>query len=227
MRSLALLALLTALAPCASAQRLAHTPQFHSPSGRLAFAPNSHPSAFRRPSPLTSLPFPLLGDSFNLQDLYSSGYPVASAPPLFLVQAASALSSSSQPPAPSEAVGPGNDPSQPLMIELQNGRYGRVANSPADSDALPLPLASSAAAAPFHDLPPAILIFRDGHSEEVRDYTIANGFLYARGDYYTNGYWNKKIDLATLNVTQTLQANHTRNTKFALPTSPTEVITRP
>jgi hypothetical protein len=76
-------------------------------------------------------------------------------------------------------------------------------------------------------LPAAILIFRDGHSEEVRDYTIAEGILYARGDYYTDGYWNKNIDLATLDVGQTLQANATRNVKFVLPSSPNEVITRP
>ena len=79
----------------------------------------------------------------------------------------------------------------------------------------------------MHDLPPALLVFRDGHSEEVRDYTIADGVLYARGDYYTDGYWSKKIDLSTLNVSQTLAANAARNVKFVLPASPNEVITRP
>ena len=78
-----------------------------------------------------------------------------------------------------------------------------------------------------HTLPPAVLIFRDGHTEEVRDYAIADGTLYARGDYYTDGYWNKKIDLSALNVAETLQANTKRNVNFVLPTSPNEVITRP
>ncbi len=77
------------------------------------------------------------------------------------------------------------------------------------------------------ELPPVVLVFRDGHSEEVRDYTIADGFLYARGDYYTDGYWNKKVDLATLDMAQTLRTNASRNTKFVLPSSPNEVITRP
>jgi len=76
-------------------------------------------------------------------------------------------------------------------------------------------------------LPPAVLIFRDGHREEVGDYTIADGFLYARGDYYTDGYWNRKIDLSTLNLNQTLQANADRSVKFVLPSSSNEVITRP
>ena len=82
-------------------------------------------------------------------------------------------------------------------------------------------------AKPSEPLPAAVLIFRDGHSEEVRDYTIADGMLYARGDYYTDGYWNKKIDLATLSVAETMQANANRSVKFVLPSSPNEVITRP
>jgi hypothetical protein len=61
----------------------------------------------------------------------------------------------------------------------------------------------------------------------VRDYTIADGSLYARGDFYTDGFWNKKIDLASLNVAETMQANASRNVKFILPSSPNEVITRP
>jgi hypothetical protein len=86
---------------------------------------------------------------------------------------------------------------------------------------------TTAASSPAQNLPSAVLIFRDGHSEEVRDYTIADGILYARGDYYTDGYWSKKIDLAALNVPETLQANANRSVKFVLPSSPNEVITRP
>jgi hypothetical protein len=125
-----------------------------------------------------------------------------------------------------------------VMIELQNGRYVRVDSPAANGDATLLksppnqPRASSAhepaaAPSPAQNLPSAILIFRDGHSEEVHDYAIAGGILYARGDYYTDGYWNKKIDLAALNVPETLQANATRSIKFVLPASPNEVITRP
>ena len=91
----------------------------------------------------------------------------------------------------------------------------------------PGPMIAVAAEPSGRELPASILIFRDGHSEEVHDYTIADGFLYARGDYYTDGYWNKKIDLAALNLTATMQTNSTRNVKFAIPSSPNEVITRP
>jgi hypothetical protein len=75
-------------------------------------------------------------------------------------------------------------------------------------------------------LPATILIFRDGHSEEVRDYTIADGFLYICGDFYTDGYWNKRISLASLDLSQTSQANARRNVNFVLPLSPNEVIAR-
>jgi hypothetical protein len=84
-----------------------------------------------------------------------------------------------------------------------------------------------AAAPAARELPAAILIFRDGHSEEIHDYTIADGSIYARGDFYTDGYWNKKIDLSALNLAATTQTNSARNVKFVLPSSPNEVITRP
>jgi hypothetical protein len=257
--------LLTAFTPGAAAQRTApahaaapHTaiPRFNLPTGSFALGRGAYPSRFRSPFPYTSLPLPFFGDSFNLDDLYSTGYPVASQPPVFLLQAAHALSG----PADYAAAYPAIEPAipQPLMIELQNGRYVRVNSTPADGEALPLTAAldraqseqtqpakstranstrlakansadqpTIAAAPPAHDLPPALLVFRDGHSEEVRDYTIADGVLYARGDYYTDGYWNKKIDLAALNVAETMQANSNRNVKFILPSSPNEVITRP
>jgi hypothetical protein len=134
--------------------------------------------------------------------------------------------------------------SQPLMIELQNGRYVRVNSTAIDGQALPLNASSNGPtsfapagdqsregpvlpADPSPDLAPVVLIFRDGRSEEVRDYTISNGTLYARGDFYTDGYWNKKIDLSGLSVSETLQTNASRGVKFLLPSSPNEVVTRP
>jgi hypothetical protein len=177
------------------------------------------------------LPFPFLTDFFNPDDIYSTGYPVASEPPLILVQAARAMAGSAGYPGRRDSYSESPTP-QPLMIELQNGRYVRINSTPANGEVLPAKSSSSdapdtRAAAPTHDLPPAVLVFRDGRSEEVRDYTIADGILYARGDYYTDGYWNKKIALDALNITETVQANTTRNVKFVLPTSPNEVITRP
>jgi hypothetical protein len=211
----ALFALLTVLTPRAAAQRGGH-----------GFGQSTHRSGFRQSSryisPYTSLPFPFLGDFFNLDDLYSAGYPVASQPPVILVQAARALPDSSDHPAQPKAE-PATK-TQPLMIERQNGRYVRVGSTPTGGELLAVSSNNEPARAP---LLPALLVFRDGHSEEVRDYAIADGFLYARGDYYSDGYWNKKIALSTINLPQTFQANTARNVNFVLPTSPNEVITRP
>jgi len=117
----------------------------------------------------------------------------------------------------SNNVHPDNGPSKSA-----NSRFTKPAHNSAPSSA---PI--TAAAPQARNLPPAVLIFRDGHSEEVHDYTIADGVLYARGDFYTDGYWSKKIDLSALNLTATMQTNSTHNLKFVIPSSPNEVITRP
>ncbi len=232
--SLALVTLLTALV---AAQRTAHAsaprPHFNQPTGHFALGQNAR--GFHR-SPNTSLPFPFFGDFFNPDDLYSTGYPVASQPPIFLLQAASAPAGSSdyltQPHHNREPA----TPTQPLMIERQNGRYVRISSTPANGEPLPQQPAQAqtkdakrmlTAEPGPHNLPPALLVFRDGHTEEVRDYAIADGTLYARGDYYTDGYWQKKIALSALNVPQTIEANARHSIKFILPTSPNEVVTRP
>jgi hypothetical protein len=267
--------LATALLTPAAAQRTAfaspaHAPApprtamhaFNSRSANFALGRGAHSSGFHRSSPYpyayASLPFPFFGDSFDPNDIYSTGYPVASQPPPFVLEAARAFANSSSPMGFAPALDNNRESasSQPLMIELQNGQYVRVNSTATEVDdghdltSAPsgttkknpqpaksarnysLPPADSSPAlgivpARSHELPPATLIFRDGHSEEVRDYTIADGILYARGDYYADGYWNKKIALSTLNVAQTVQANTSRNVNFVLPSSPNEVITRP
>jgi len=226
MRILALFGLFVALTPWAAAQRAAHaitphptTPHSNLPAG-LSFGRVAYASRFRQPFPYTSLPFPFFADSFNPDDIYSTGYPVAAQLPLIMLQAARTMAhpdyGDREPATP-----------QPLMIELQNGRYVRVNRAAADGEPVLLDLAPDYTPSPPRELAPVLLVFRDGHSEEVRDYTIADGILYARGDYYTEGYWNKKIDLSTVNVARTLGANAVRNVKFVLPSSPNEVITRP
>jgi hypothetical protein len=140
------LAVLT-LTPLAVAQRAsapahaapAHSAVTHSKSlGRnSSFARAGHPSAFRRSSPLVSpfgsLPFPFFGDSFDPNDIYSTGYPVASEPPPFLMEAVRQLAGSGASSMSQAMSQPNNhQPSSndPLMIELHNGQYVRV-DSPA------------------------------------------------------------------------------------------------
>src|ERR1035437_7705536 len=77
------------------------------------------------------------------------------------------------------------------------------------------------------ELVPAILVFRDGHREEVSDYMMADGVLYTRSDYYTNGSWNRKIELSSLNLPETVKSNQSHGLRFQLPSAPNEVTVGP
>jgi hypothetical protein len=160
-----------------------------------------------------------------LGDPFYADYPVAplTIPPQYLVvQPTPAIDT------PPEAK------SEPLMIELQGNRYVRYggkqqpgergANSPPDyveADAKsPSPQAQ-------RELPPTVLIFSDGHREQVPGYAIVGSTLYANGDYWQSGHWTKNIELSALNIPATVQANHKNGVKFLLPSAPNEVITRP
>ena len=77
------------------------------------------------------------------------------------------------------------------------------------------------------ELPPAVLVFRDGRTEEVSSYTIMSGTIYSKADYWTSGSWTRKIQIADLNVPATLKLNHEHGLNFVLPASPNEVVTRP
>ena len=83
------------------------------------------------------------------------------------------------------------------------------------------------AAEPARKLLPAILVFHDGRREEVSEYTIVNGTIYSKADYWITGSWSKKIAIADLDVPVTLKLNQERGSKFMLPASPNEVMVRP
>jgi hypothetical protein len=76
------------------------------------------------------------------------------------------------------------------------------------------------------ELPPAVLVFRDGHREEVAKYTIVGTTISVMTDYWKTGSWTRKIPIAELNLAATLQANQERGAKFSLPSRPSEVIVR-
>jgi len=133
-------------------------------------------------------------------------------------------------------------PTQPLLIELRGDRYVRVSGEETSGTEMinQTPAAPRRTARPpdvatqvadrelaARELVPVVLVFRDGHREEVSDYTIADGVLYTRGDYYTDGSWNRKIELNSLDLPETVKSNQLRNVRFQLPTSPNEVIVRP
>jgi hypothetical protein len=75
-------------------------------------------------------------------------------------------------------------------------------------------------------LPPAVLVFRDGHQEEVERYVVHGNVLYSSADYWTTGSWTRKIPIAELDVPASLKLNAERGGKLSLPTRPNEVVVR-
>jgi hypothetical protein len=135
---------------------------------------------------------------------------------------------------PPTAATPPETKSEPLMIELQGNRYVRFGGrqqSPERGTTAPLDYAEAGQFSTQRpaqpELPPTVLIFRDGHREQVPEYAIVGGTLYASGDYWQSGHWTKNIQLSTLNIPETVRANHDNGVKFLLPSAPNEVVTRP
>ncbi len=111
----------------------------------------------------------------------------------------------------------------PLLIERQGDQWVQVTGY-SQAPAVPSP---SKAAEPPQELPPAVLVFRDGHEEEVKSYTIIGDALYTSANYWTTGSWKRKIEIANLDVPATLKLNQERGSKFSLPSGPREVVFRP
>ncbi len=163
---------------------------------------------------------------------YDSGE-VSQQPQMVVVQA-SAPAPSPAPPAPRES----------LLIEWQGDHFVRTTSTRDSAGALiatdysekssaplsaiaPPVAAPKGAALPPRELPPAVLVFRDGHKDEVSDYTIMNGTIYSKADYWTTGSWTRRIQIADLDVPATVKLNQERGLKFRLPASSNEVVTRP
>jgi hypothetical protein len=88
-------------------------------------------------------------------------------------------------------------------------------------------VASQKEAAPHSPaLPRAVLVFRDGHREEIERYVIQNDVIYANADYWSTGSWKRKIPTAQLDVPATLSLNQQRGGRFSLPSGPGEVAVR-
>ena len=136
-------------------------------------------------------------------------------------------------------------PLEPLLIEWQGDHFVRMTLSqkasasgqtaPDYAERAPLRSSGSRRSVPWRkdagepprELPPAVLVFRDGRKEEVSSYTIISGTIYSKADYWTSGSWTKKIQIAELDVSATLALNQERGLKFVLPAGPNEVIVRP
>lgn len=184
----------------------------------LHFSPQGR-SVEPRYGPRFFSPLPLYSGLYY-SDLLDAGYPVASQPPVFIVQSA---------PQAASASDTASSPTEPLLIELQDGRYVRLSGEAnagvetIDRVSVRHEEVSKQKAEPI----PALLVFRDGHKEEVSGYTIADGMIYAGSDYSANGAWTRKIELSSLNLTDTVESNKSRGVRFQLPTASNIVIVGP
>jgi hypothetical protein len=133
-----------------------------------------------------------------------------------------------------------------LVLELQDDHWVRITNSgqsqsdgqssvlksaevskpSSSSDITPATVRRTAAAEPASALPKAVLVFRDGHQEEIRKYMIVGTTIYSSTDSWSNDSWTRKVQIAELDVPATLELNQERGTKFSLPSGPNEVMIR-
>jgi hypothetical protein len=173
----------------------------------------------------------VLGSSFFYGDYATEPASNESSPQIIVVQVPAEGPKAAEEPAKVES----------LLIERQGDHYVELgtpqaqnggsatttAAAPAYGKPAEVSLSPARVQPPAPKLQPVVLVFRDGHREEVRDYTIADGILYASGDYWTDGYWTKKIPLAALNLPCTQQASQQHGAQFVLPRFANEVIVRP
>jgi hypothetical protein len=147
--------------------------------------------------------------------------------------------------APSASAAPVPDAHESMVLELQGDHWVRIRNSgelqtggqseqPGSAQASNLPSAippatprRTDAQEPPAALPTAVLVFRDGHTEEIGKYAIIGATIHANADYWTSGSWTRQIQIAELDVPATLKLNQERGSNFRLPSGPNEVMIRP
>jgi hypothetical protein len=156
-------------------------------------------------------------------------------PPQIIVQTAT-------PAAPAPATVSAPKPPESLVVELRGDHWVRLTGYGASeiagqirstdqqsveqqSESVVRPQAGRTPVA--RALPPAVLVFRDGHQEEAARYTIIGKTIAIKTDYWTSGSWTRRVAIAELDVSATLKANQERGAKFYLPSRLGEVVMRP
>ncbi len=192
----------------------------------MGFAGAPHPGSAFRLSGRTRLVRPARHHSyagFAYYPYYDSDYePVTSEePPVNLV-----VAQPEQPPVPVA------HPVESLILENRDGQWVRIptgSHLPVSPEYMQ-PQASSTspkeASQPPTKLPPAVLVFRDTHQEEVGRYVVQGNSLYTSADYWSTGSWTRRIPIAELDVPASVKLNAARGGSFSLPTRPNEVVVR-
>jgi hypothetical protein len=94
------------------------------------------------------------------------------------------------------------------------GTYARQYDLPLTREVTPepTPAVAAAAPAPVPDQPNTLLVFRDGHTAEIKNYAIKGDLLYDLSDGRA-----RKIALADLDLAATRKQNDDRGVDFELP----------
>jgi hypothetical protein len=250
MRNRIAIALLAAVAsvPPLVAQRGGMTAHFAGSSGflgsgQLASAPGSVSVTFGQPpSPGRAFPHRFFPTEFFLDAPLFADYSVMGGPQ----QIPAVLVIQTSPPTTTgvEGTEPAKASAAPLLIEWRGDRYVRLDDAPQRGSLrrerkLPPDYAEdydartkASGSRRISDvgpraLAPAVLVYRDGRREDVSKYWIGGGVIYVNYDHWTNGAWNKKIELAQLDLPLTFKLNRERGVNFVLPAAPNEIVTRP
>ena len=171
--------------------------------------------------PFWDYDYPFVNSEYDDSDIQSSGAEVSS---------------------PEQEQGPKTQapkvqPVESVVIENRGGEWVRIPASSqlsfapqyagGASTAAPLAVATHSrdSAAPVK-LPTTVLVFRDGHQEDVTRYVIQGAVLYANADYLTSDSWTREIAISELDVSATKKLNASRGGVFMVPSKPYEVIVR-
>jgi hypothetical protein len=119
---------------------------------------------------------------------------------------------------PEDAAEP--DPPAPTIFERRptsaapDARYGSHYVDGRERQPATTPAPQELSPADARQQIPVVLIYRDGHEQEVTNYAIVGQTLYDLGTFVAH-----KIPLADLNLKATIKANDDRGVEFTVPTS--------
>lgn len=129
-------------------------------------------------------------------------------------------------PSPAATPLPPAKPAEgPVLLELQGDHWVRIT-----SDGAPQTVGQTYRPEPEQTSNPptaaasAVLVFRDGHQEEIGKYCIIGGTIHVSADYWSTGSWARTVNILDLDVPATLKLNQERGTNFRLPSGPYEVM---
>jgi len=108
------------------------------------------------------------------------------------------------------------EPPAPTIFERRpaiDSRYGSQSAMP-ERQAVASATVQEMSPADARQQIPVVLIYRDGHEQEVGNYAIVGQTLYDLGTFVAH-----KIPLAELNLKATIKANDDRGVEFAVPAS--------